>query len=278
VPDDTTCVGGAAITGLTGATRIIGAFIPIVATATAQCAGGGSASTMGSQTGSPDEVPGSTSCVAGQVAVGIEGNEGDFVDHIFLHCRNADGSGAITMSEPFFGGPFGTPDVPYDCPTGEVLTGLRGQSVFGGTTIRYVELVARRSHPQGRRRPSAIAPARRRTRTSSSRSPSTPFPRIEHTATPSSGQTARAQDRRFRRRSGMTQVSRMTSGRETKMKKVLILGLATLAILLLGAPGSSWAFHTARDWQLQVRARRRRRSPRGGFRHPGSDLAAGNRL
>lgn len=149
VPDETTCVGGAAITGLTGTTRIIGAFIPIVATATAQCAGGGSASTMGSQTGSPDEVPGSTSCLAGQVAVGIEGNEGDFIDHIFLHCRNADGSGAITMSEPFFGGPFGTPDVPYDCPTGEVLTGLRGQSVFGGTTIRYVELVCTAVAPAG---------------------------------------------------------------------------------------------------------------------------------
>jgi hypothetical protein len=98
-------------------------------------------------TGSPDELPGSTSCLAGQVAVGISGNEGDFVDHILLRCRNADGSGAITSSAPLFGGPYGTPDVPYDCPTGEVLTGLTGQSVFDGTTIRYVELVCAPAEP-----------------------------------------------------------------------------------------------------------------------------------
>lgn len=147
VPDDTICGGGAAVTGITGSTRIIGAFIPIVATATVQCAGGGPASTMGSMTGSPDELPGSTSCLAGQVAVGISGNEGDFVDHILLRCRNADGSGLITPSVPLFGGPFGTPDGPYDCPTGEVLTGLTGQSVFAGTTIRYVEIVCASAPP-----------------------------------------------------------------------------------------------------------------------------------
>jgi len=141
VPDDTICAGGAAVTGITGSTRIIGGFIPIVATATVQCAGGGPASTMGSMTGSPDELPGSTSCLAGQVAVGISGNEGDFIDHILLRCRNADGSGLINPSVPVFGGPFGTPDGPYDCPAGEVLTGLTGQSVFAGTTIRYVEIV-----------------------------------------------------------------------------------------------------------------------------------------
>jgi hypothetical protein len=147
VPDDTICAGGAAVTGITGSSRIIGGFIPIVATATVQCASGSSASTMGSMTGSPDELPGSTSCLTGQVAVGISGNEGDFVDHILLRCRNADGSGLITPSVPLFGGPFGTPDGPYDCPAGEVLTGLTGQSVFAGTTIRYVEIVCAPAPP-----------------------------------------------------------------------------------------------------------------------------------
>jgi hypothetical protein len=141
VADDTICAGGAAVTGITGFTRIIGAFIPIVAVATVQCQGGGPASTMGSMTGSPDELPGATSCGPGQVAVGIQGNEGDFVDHILLRCALPDGSGPINPSVPVFGGPFGTPDGPYDCPAGEVLTGLTGQSVFDGTTIRYVEIV-----------------------------------------------------------------------------------------------------------------------------------------
>lgn len=137
VADDTLCAEGEAVTAVEGATRTVGGFIPIVAVATVQCTGGSPATgTMGSGTG----VPGSTSCPEGQVAVGITGREGDFVDLLALRCRNADGSGPITTSVGFGGG-FGTADGPYDCPEGTVLTGLEGQSVFGGETIRYVEIV-----------------------------------------------------------------------------------------------------------------------------------------
>ena len=135
VDDDTLCPAGEAVTGVEGATRTIGGFIPIIAVATVQCSDGGVASTMGSGGGTP----GSTSCPAGQVAVGIAGREGDFVDYLELRCQNADGTGPITNSSGF-GGPFGTADGPYDCPAGTVLTGLRGQSI-GGETIRYVEIV-----------------------------------------------------------------------------------------------------------------------------------------
>jgi hypothetical protein len=143
VPDDTICAGGAAVTGVTGFTRLIGVTIPIVAVATVQCAGGGPASTMGSMTGMAGELPGGTFCGPGQVAVGITGREGDFIDNLFLRCALPDGSGPITQSVPSFGGPGlgGQPDGPYDCPAGQVLTGLTGQSVFTGTTIRYVEIV-----------------------------------------------------------------------------------------------------------------------------------------
>lgn len=134
-PDETVCLAGQAVTGVEGATRIIGGFIRIVAVATVQCTGEGVASTMGSGGGDP----GSTSCPAGQVAVGIAGREGDFVDRLELRCRNADGSGPITNSSGF-GGNRGTADGPYDCPEGTVLTGLRGESL-NGETIRYVEIL-----------------------------------------------------------------------------------------------------------------------------------------
>lgn len=135
VDDDTLCPAGQAVTGVEGATRIIGGFIPIVAVATVQCSGDGEASTMGSGGGTA----GSTSCPAGQVAVGIAGREGDFVDYLQLRCQDAAGTGPITNSSGFGGG-FGTADGPYDCPAGTVLTGLRGESI-NGETIRYVEIV-----------------------------------------------------------------------------------------------------------------------------------------
>lgn len=135
VQDDTLCPAGQAVTGVEGATRIIGSFIPIVAVATVQCSGDGVANTMGSGEGNP----GATSCPEGQVAVGITGREGDFVDLLELRCQNADGTGPITNSTGFGGG-YGTADGPYDCPAGMVLTGLSGQTLSDGT-IRYVEIV-----------------------------------------------------------------------------------------------------------------------------------------
>lgn len=136
IPDDTLCVEGEAVTAVEGATRTIGGFIPIVAVATVQCTGESPAvGTMGSG----DGAPGSTSCPDGQVAVGITGREGDFLDFLALRCQNSDGSGPITTSVGF-GGDFGTADGPYDCPEGTLLTGLEGQSVFNGETIRYVQI------------------------------------------------------------------------------------------------------------------------------------------
>jgi len=150
VADQTLCQDGEGVTGVVGATRIIGGFIPIVAVATVQCTGRDRdpGSTMGSGVG----VPGSTSCLAGQVAVGITGREGDFIDLLQLRCRNAHGPGSITTSTGMLGGGLGSPDGPYDCPARMVLTGLKGQSVppallfAGGSTIRYVEIVCAHRH------------------------------------------------------------------------------------------------------------------------------------
>jgi hypothetical protein len=142
VADDTLCPEGEAVTGVVGVTRDI-AGAPTVAVATVKCTG--SAPALGTM-GSGDGVAGSTSCPDGQVAVGITGREGDFVDQLALRCRNADGSGPITTSVGFGGGG-GTPDGPYDCPAGTVLSGLRGETVFGGTTIRYVEIVCAAMSP-----------------------------------------------------------------------------------------------------------------------------------
>lgn len=142
VADQTLCPEGQAVTGVVGATRVIGGFINIVAVATVQCSGGSPGSTMGSGPG----LPGATNCPAGQVAVGIVGREGDFIDLLNLLCQNADGEGLLTPSVGVLGGGLGTPDGPYVCPEDTVLTGLRGQSVPPsalnslGSTIRYVEI------------------------------------------------------------------------------------------------------------------------------------------
>ena len=100
IADDTVCADGEAVTAVTGATRIVGGFIPIVAVATVECTGG---SVAGGTMGGGEGAPGSTSCPDGQVAVGITGREGDFVDYLALRCRNADGSGPITTSVGFGG-------------------------------------------------------------------------------------------------------------------------------------------------------------------------------
>ena len=134
-----------AVIGVEGMTRTIGRFIPIVAVARAACSDGSLApGTMGGGTGTP----GSTYCPLGQVAVGIGGKEGDFVDLLQLRCRNSDGSGPITTTAGFGGG-FGVPDGPYDCAEGSVLTGLDGQLAPDGITIRYFQIVCSPAPPDG---------------------------------------------------------------------------------------------------------------------------------
>ena len=127
------------MTGATGSTRLV-ANNAVVGTLTAQCGGPGgpAAPTMGVAQGG--DLPGLTSCPAGQVAIGIQGNEGDFVDLLTLRCRAADHTGPIALSAPSFGGAGGGADGPYDCPNGRALTGLTGELVFAATMVRYVQI------------------------------------------------------------------------------------------------------------------------------------------
>jgi hypothetical protein len=129
----TVCPAGSAVTGLTGTVSPEG-FGDAVGSVTAQCEGGAPASgTIGTQPGSP----GSTSCPAGQVAVGIEGREGDFLDQIAVRCRAADLTGPTTSALPY-GGPGGSPDGPYDCPEGQRLVALDG--TVAGALPRHVQI------------------------------------------------------------------------------------------------------------------------------------------
>ena len=132
------CPAGTAVTALSGNLGTIGPN-PIVATVSVRCEGGaaGLGALGSSQTG--PQGSGSTSCGAGQVAVGIEGREGDFIDRLALRCRSADLTGA-TAAVLGFGGNGGGLDGPYDCAPGERLVGLDGSSVFGDTVVRHVTI------------------------------------------------------------------------------------------------------------------------------------------
>ena len=141
--DSTTCPAGTLMNGATGVTRLI-SVSTVVAVATADCLGPEgqvtAPTTMGTLNPAGGDTPGSTSCPAGQIAVGIEGLEGDFVDQLVLRCRPPDLSGAITPSSPAFGGNGGGADGPYDCPAGQALSGLTGEVVFSPSMIRYVQI------------------------------------------------------------------------------------------------------------------------------------------
>lgn len=138
--DDASCPEGAVLTAVTGGTGTPGGNTT-VATITAQCTGPGGPVT-GSTMGEPNSLDGSggSSCPAGQVAVGIEGREGDFLDQLVLRCQAADLTGPISPAASSFGGTGGGPDGPYDCPAGEALVGLGGEVVFSATMVRYVEI------------------------------------------------------------------------------------------------------------------------------------------
>ena len=128
----TACPNGKAATGITGRIFFIGPN-PIAGTATVQCAGGAAAvGTMGTlSTGNT----GSTTCAAGQVAVGISGREGDFVDRLAVRCQAADLTGAITTAAGY-GGSGGGLDGPYDCGSGKRLVGLDGTLSADSVIVR----------------------------------------------------------------------------------------------------------------------------------------------
>jgi len=130
------CPAGKGVTGASGREGDVAGH-PIAASATVQCQDGAAAS---GSVGSGDTPPGSTACGPGQVAVGIVGREGDFVDQLALRCRASNLTGAIASSDPYpVGGTGGGPDGPYDCPDGQQLSGLFG-SVEPDGTLRHLEI------------------------------------------------------------------------------------------------------------------------------------------
>jgi hypothetical protein len=132
--ESTTCPEGAFATGVSGTLGSIGPN-PIVGTAQMTCVGGvDAANTLGTGTGG---TAASTSCSAGQIAVGIEGKEGDFIDNLAVRCQAADLSGAITTAAEY-GGVGGGPDGPYDCEAGSALVGLDGTVTDDGVYVKSV--------------------------------------------------------------------------------------------------------------------------------------------
>ena len=91
-------------------------------------------STMGTYSGA--EGSGSTSCGSGQVAVGIVGREGDFIDQLAVRCRNSDMSGA-TATRLRSAAPTGRSTAPTTVPPTNGFGGLTG-SVFGTAPTSFV--------------------------------------------------------------------------------------------------------------------------------------------
>ncbi len=133
----TGCSDGVPLTGFNGNTAPV-ASNQVVVLITAECLGGDEPTgQIGSNAGT---ATGFTRCPAGQVVVGIEGREGDFIDNLAARCQASSLTGPVTTATGF-GGLGGGPDGPYDCPAGQRLTDVEGETVFSGTTARYIEIV-----------------------------------------------------------------------------------------------------------------------------------------
>ena len=90
---------------------------------------------------------GSTTCPAGQVAVGIEGNESIRVNELAVRCQASTLSGPITAASPLGSRTDGTTDGPIDCPAGTRLSGLMG-STDAGHVPQDVQLVCNKDASQ----------------------------------------------------------------------------------------------------------------------------------
>ena len=133
-PDLTTCPAGTPAIGVSGTLGAIGPN-PIVGTITMECVNDeDSVGTMGTGSGG---APGSSLCGEEQVAVGIAGKEGDFIDQISVRCQADDLTGPITTAG-IFGGAGGGADGPYQCPAGQALQGLTGTVSDDGVYVRNV--------------------------------------------------------------------------------------------------------------------------------------------
>jgi Ca2+-binding RTX toxin-like protein len=137
----TACPNGTAVIGLTGELGDVGGNT-IVATIQLLCAGDGTPTgeELGDRAAHAETGTGFTSCDTGDVAVGIVGREGDFIDQIALRCQDASLTGPIAAVTSF-GGEGGAPDGPYDCPAGQQLVGLHGSEESSGQVVRHVEIV-----------------------------------------------------------------------------------------------------------------------------------------
>ena len=133
----TLCPAGVGATGISGNRGTISAFT-VVATVKMGCRGGAAAAAMGTYSG--PEGSGATNCGSGQVAVGIAGREGDFIDQLGVRCRASDLTGAVANATTY-GGTSGVADGPYDCPAGQWLRGLQG-TLFGTAPNSLVREVA----------------------------------------------------------------------------------------------------------------------------------------
>jgi hypothetical protein len=132
----TTCSDSAFATGVSGSLGSIGRNDDIAGSLRMECAGGASGiGTMGNGAGSPRD----SLCDNGEVAVGIEGSEGDFIDFISVRCQADTSSGPI-VADAGFGGARGSFDGPYDCPTDQALTGFTGTVTDDGVYVRNVAI------------------------------------------------------------------------------------------------------------------------------------------
>jgi len=136
------CPDGKAVTGLAGELTDPGGNT-VVATIALTCEG--SAAPTGEELGdsatNAATGTGSTKCKNGDVAVGVVGREGDFLDQITLRCQDASLTGPITEAKKSFGGAGGGPDGPYDCPAGQHLVGFTASEEFSGAVVRHVSIV-----------------------------------------------------------------------------------------------------------------------------------------
>jgi uncharacterized repeat protein (TIGR01451 family) len=119
----TVCPSGEAVTGVRGDTDSAGAVLAV----SARCSGGTDAPAIGSAYFGDA----GTACGTGEVGVGIVGVEQSDAEssplrQLSLRCRASDLGGATSTAVSALGSAAGVADGPYDCPDGQVLTGLTG--------------------------------------------------------------------------------------------------------------------------------------------------------
>lgn len=122
------CASGIGVTSITGASATFIGSDGVIRVKVA-CQTGAGTGTIGTRVDQSDVTK---SCAAGQVAVGIAGFEGIFVNQVKLRCQAENATGAIVTG-------VGIPQIPnggdfddtVDCPAGKQLVGLGGTVAAG---------------------------------------------------------------------------------------------------------------------------------------------------